>query len=425
MVIHVVQPGESLYSIAVAYQVPMSLLIALNGLKEPSRLAVGQALVIRRPRSTVTVCFGDSLYSIAQAAGTTVRQLYRNNPALGGISSIWPGQTLVLSYEDDPGQEADVFGYAYPNVDRGLLRSTLPFLRWMMPFSYQVTEAGTLAPLDDQALISLSEQYLTAPVMHLSNLNDDGFSTDLAALVLRDQAAQDRLVEQVLEVLRSRGYQGLDVDFEYVAAQDSQAYAAFLSRLHGLLRPMGLPLFAALAPKVRADQSGALYEGHDYRRIGQAVDGALLMTYEWGYSYGPPMAVAPLPSVRQVVEYAVTEIPPSKLFLGIPAYGYDWPLPYQQGVTRSRSLSPEAAVNLAVRYGSAIQYDETAQTPWFRYRASDGVIHEVWFEDARSIQAKLELVCAYQLQGAGYWNLMRPFPQNWPVLDASFRLQLP
>ena len=147
------------------------------------------------------------------------------------------------------------------------------------------------------------------------------------------------------------------------------------------------------------------------------------MTYEWGYTYGPPMAVAPLPNVRAVVEYALTEIPAEKLWLGIPSYGYDWPLPFRQGESRAASLSPQYAVELAGRYGVAIQYDARAQAPWFRYIDPEGIEHEVWFEDARSIRAKLELVPEYGLSGAGYWNLMRPFPQNWPLLDSLFTIQ--
>ncbi|MCI2105480.1 MAG: glycosyl hydrolase family 18 protein [Intestinimonas sp.] len=135
------------------------------------------------------------------------------------------------------------------------------------------------------------------------------------------------------------------------------------------------------------------------------------------------MAVAPLPNVRRVVEYARTEIPVEKLWLGMPNYGYDWPLPYQQGVTKATSISNRYAVSLARRYGVSIEYDETAQSPWFRYRDERGTEHEVWFEDARSVQAKLALIDEYGLDGAGYWNVMRPFPQNWLVLDSMYRIR--
>lgn len=135
------------------------------------------------------------------------------------------------------------------------------------------------------------------------------------------------------------------------------------------------------------------------------------------------MAVAPLPNVRQVVEYALTEIPAEKIWLGIPNYGYDWPLPFVQGKTKAQSISPRLAVSRAWKYKAQIQYSETAQAPWYRYTDASGTTHEVWFEDARSIQAKLALIPEYGLLGAGYWNLMRPFPQNWRVLGAQYEIR--
>ena len=117
------------------------------------------------------------------------------------------------------------------------------------------------------------------------------------------------------------------------------------------------------------------------------------------------MAVAPLPNVRAVVEYALTEIPAEKLWLGVPNYGYDWPLPFLQGETRATSISPQYAVSLAARYRSSISYDETAQAPWFRYTDENGTEHEVWFEDARSIRAKLSLIPEYGLDAVSYTHL--------------------
>ena len=149
----------------------------------------------------------------------------------------------------------------------------------------------------------------------------------------------------------------------------------------------------------------------------------ILHSYEWGYTAGPPMAVAPLPNVRAVLDYAVTEIPPEKIMLGVPNYGYDWPLPFVQGVTRAQSISNQRAIELAVQYGIAIQYDEAAQSPFFHYTDDGGTVHEVWFEDARSMDAKLRLIAEYGFRGAGFWNLMRPFSQTWLVLDSLYDIQ--
>jgi spore germination protein len=276
---------------------------------------------------------------------------------------------------------------------------------------------------EDKALIAAAQAMEVAPLMHLSTLTQEGnFSNELAHLVLNDNALQAQLIDQVVEELGKKGYRGLDVDFEYVLPEDASPYAAFLSALTRRLEPLGYPVIAALAPKTSSQQRGTLYEGHDYAAMGKAVRRVLLMTYEWGYTYGPPMAVAPLPNVRQVVEYALTQIPAEKIWLGVPNYGYDWPLPFVQGKTRATSISSQQAVALARRYGVDIQYDDRAQAPWFRYSDEQGVTHEVWFEDARSIQAKLSLVPEYGLDGVGYWNLMREFPQNWQVLSSLFQI---
>lgn len=424
MKIHVVQAGESVWSIASDYGVDPDRLAADNEVPPSGALAVGQTLVVRFPRQVHIVRSGETLTSIAAAYGTSVRTLWRKNWPLGGSEQIYPGQVLVISDCSEPLGTAVSHGYAYPHIDSGLLHAQLPYLSTLAPFSYGLTADGRLHAPEDAALLAAARQYGVQPVMSLSSLTEEGeFSTERAALVLTDSAVQDELILEVFQVLRAKGYRGLDVDFEYLPASLAQPYAAFLHRLHRLLRSRGLFLWTALAPKTSASQTGILYEGHDYAAIGAAVDGALLMTYEWGYAQGPPMAVAPLPSVRAVLDYAVTAIPPEKLLLGIPNYGYDWPLPFVSGTTRARSLSNQQAIALAVEQGAEIFYDETAQSPYFHYTDNAGTAHAVWFEDARSLDAKLRLIQEYGLMGAGFWNLMRPFSQTWLVLDSLYQIR--
>ncbi len=417
MDIHVVQPGDTMYRLAQQYGVPMERLLQDNQLENPSQLVVGQTIVVQYPELTHTVRAGDSLYSIAQMHNTTAAQLLRNNPALQGRDLIYPGQTIVVKFASKPRGSLTANAYAYPSIDRDLLRATLPYLSQLTPFTYRFDE-GELIPLRDEALVSAALQSRVAPIFHLSNLDEnERFSPELAHELLEDEEDQRELIESILRTVDRKGYQGVDVDFEYVRAEDARRYAAFLARLRQGLIPRGLPLIAALAPKTSADQPGRLYEGIDYRLIAQSVDFALLMTYEWGNQASPPMAVSPLPQVRQVVEYALTEFRPSQLYLGIPNYGYDWTLPYRSG-SRAKSLSNVEAVRLAWNRHAAIRYDEQAQSPWFRYVDGRGTEHEVWFEDARSIKAKLNMAFDYSLYGVGYWNLDRPFPQNWVVLNA-------
>lgn len=131
------------------------------------------------------------------------------------------------------------------------------------------------------------------------------------------------------------------------------------------------------------------------------------------------MAVAPLNQVRRVVEYALTQIPAEKIDLGIPNYGYDWPLPFERGVTKAATINNVQAVRIAVEHGAEIQFDMVAESPFFTY-VENGTKHEVWFEDVRSLQGKFRLLEEYGLRGCGYWQIMQWFRANWLLLANQF-----
>lgn len=424
MEIHVVRAGETLYDIARQYGISAERIAQDNGLADPTQLVTGQTLVILYPSRTYTVQPGDTLQSIAADLGVTVNQLLRNNYGLNGSPLVYPGQTLYVDIAQAKEGTLAVNGYVYPFVDREVLRRQLPYLTYLTMFTYGFTTEGTLIDLDDEELIRIAREAGVAPLMHLSTLTPEGnFSSELANILLNDPVLQDQIINQVLAVMRAKEYEGLDVDFEFVAPENRQNYIDFIDKVTNRLNAEGYIVIVALAPKTSADQPGLLYEAHDYAGLGAVSNAVLLMTYEWGYSAGPPMAVAPIPQVRRVLDYAVTAIEPSKIYLGMPNYGYDWPLPFIQGETRAPSIGNQEAVDIARRYGAAIQFDPVSQAPHFNYYSSSWQQHEVWFEDARSIRAKLALTGEYGLTGVGYWNLMRDFPQNWLVLNALYNIQ--
>lgn len=421
MYIHTVAPGQSLSSIGLEYAVDPGLIARINGLKPPYPLAVGQSLLILRPQLLHMVRPGETLSSIARDNGTTVLQLLRNNPNLGGVTQLYAGEVLVIDYEDAPRRAVEVSGYAYPFVEEPVLRGILPYATYLAPFTYGISALLGLVQLDDEALVRWATEYGVVPLMHLSTLTEAGnFSSDRAAQLLSNPVAQEILASAITARMVEKGYGGLDVDFEFVGRENAAAYAAFVGVLQRQVNALGYELIVALAPKTYATQPGALYEGHDYAALAQNADGVLLMTYEWGYTYGPPLAVAPYESVRRVLDYAVTEIPPEKIFLGFPNYAYDWTLPFVAGESRARSISNPEAVDLAIAYGAAIQFDETSRTPYFNYTDATGSLHEVWFEDVRSSNAKFDLVVEYGFRGLGYWNFMRPFVGNFSLLNAKF-----
>ena len=425
MLIHIVKAGDTLYSIAALYGVSVERLRTDNGLSPSQQLVVGQALIVLIPSVVHTVSRGDNLYSIADAYGVTVIELLQKNPSLMLNPTLYPGSQLTIAFRGEQTRSMSTTGYAYSYINRDILRCALPFMSYFAIFSYGFKESGEPIPVDDEELIALAYEYEAAPVLVFTTIDEQGsFSGGKANALFYDLNYQNLVLDNVVETMLEKGYVALDVDFEYVDPDDEDAYIAFLENARDKLHAQGLLLNTALAPKTSASQQGLLYEAHDYERIGAIADNVLVMTYEWGYTYGPPMAVAPLNQVRRVIEYAVSAIPIEKIQMGIPNYGYDWTLPFEKGISRARSIGNQTAVSIAAENNAAISFDETAMSPYFEY-FSEGREHIVWFEDIRSIKAKFDLAEEFGISAVGYWNIMRPFAQNSAYLSYAFNIEKP
>lgn len=425
MQIHVVRRNDTVFNIANAYGTTTQAIIAANELDAPNELVVGQALVIPIIGSFHFVQPGDSLYTIAQANETTAARLAE-------VNRIPIGQPLRVGLRlyipQRPKTSIRTVAYLEPHGSsvsptlQNAARKAVPYLTHLLPFSYRVNRDGSLTapPLDD--LQSIAANQGTTLTMGVANLEEGAFSTELAHIILTVQAVQDRLLDEIVNTAKRSGLTGVDFDFEFIAPSDREAYNNFLRKAKNRFDNEGLEMSTSLAPKTSASQKGTIHEAHDYAAHGEIADYSLLMTYEWGYSGGPAQAVSPINQVRRVIDYALSVMPANKILLGQNLYGYDWTLPYVPGGTYAKALSPQQATALARRTKSNIQYDPVAQAPFFNYTDSEGKQHEVWFEDARSIQAKFNLVKEKGLRGLGYWKLGLAFPQNWVLLGDNFNI---
>ncbi|SDM39594.1 LysM peptidoglycan-binding domain-containing protein [Sediminibacillus halophilus] len=428
MQIHVVAPGESLYAIAMMYGTTVASLQAANELDAPGNLVVGQALVVPLQGNIYHVQPGDSLYSIGQRFGVSVQQLANAN-------NISPNLELQIGFPlyipQQPKTRTEVNAYIEPygeTVSDTLINAAeknTQYLTYLSPFSYQINRDGTLTPppLDNFRQIAANNN--AGLVLVVTNLEEGAFSAELGREILTNRQVENTLLNEILSTAEAGGYRDVHFDFEFLPPDTREDYNNFLRRTKQRLSEAGLMMSTALAPKTSAEQTGAWYEAHDYAAHGEIVDFVVLMTYEWGYSGGPPMAVSPIGPVREVVEYALTEMPAEKIMLGQNLYGYDWTLPFEPGGEYAQALSPQQAITLARNENVAIEYDETDQAPFFNYTDDEGNRHEVWFEDARSIQAKFDLIKELGLRGISYWKLGLAFPQNWQLLDANFDIVKP
>ncbi|MDE5777471.1 MAG: LysM peptidoglycan-binding domain-containing protein [Lachnospiraceae bacterium] len=412
MEIYVVKPGDTLQRIAEQFGVS-AVRLAYDNEIVGEQLVVGQALLILRPEIVYTIQNGDTLQSIANQFDTTVLQLVRNNSYLLNESFLLPGRQIVIRYEQQEKRPIEIFGYAYSFIREDILQEACLYIGELLPFPYGYNADGTLIPLNDERLLRTAEQFGNRKRMVITPLDQyERFNNQLVVRLLSDETLQDTLLGNILLNIEENGYEALDIDFEFIPGQFRQQYVDFIQKARDLLNAGGYEVSVAVPPKVSDDQPGLLYEGIDYAGIGEAADSVFLMTYEWGYKYGPPMAIAPIPSVRRVLDYAVSVIPAERLDMGIPNYAYDWPLPYERNVTVAETIGNLEAVRRAVQYGAEILYDENAKAPYYYYNV-EGTAHVVWFEDVRSIIEKYNLIAEYGFKGGGYWNLMREFRQNW------------
>ena len=386
MQIYVVQPQDTVDSIAAEFGLDVYALVFYNQLIYPYELAVGQALLLPDGQAET------------DGAGET-------------------GESGEAEISSQPEKSVCVSGYAYPFISPWVLSQTLPYLAELPIFSYGFSEEGELYAPNPSAdwMIEAARGASVAPILTLTPLGIDGrFNNNLIHSVVNSDVYTERLIQNVVNEMQEKGYQGVNIDFEYILPEDRDLFT---------VRAAGYHISIALAPKTSADQKGLLYEGKDYGALGAVTDHVLLMTYEWGYTYGPPMAVAPINQVRRVVEYARTEIPAEKIDLGIPNYGYDWPLPYERGVTKATTIGNVQAVRIAIANGATITFDPVAMSPYFQYYDEEtGQAHEVWFEDVRSLQAKFDLIRDYGLRGCGYWQIMQWYRANWLLLAENFTL---
>ncbi|MBH5318996.1 LysM peptidoglycan-binding domain-containing protein [Paenibacillus sp. GSMTC-2017] len=424
MHIHTVKRGDTLWELSQKYNVPIEHIFVANGFTNQSPLVIGQAVIIPTPSGghIHKVLVGESLWKIGQHYGVSLQEIVKvnkiHNPAV-----IIPGQLLSIPIAAKPIIEVNTYTEKFGEYGVRLINDIGDYLTHLSPFSYRIQPNGSLSPIDDAAIIQAGYEKRATPMMVISNYEGGNFSPEIAHAVVADPAVQLIVIGNILTIMRQQRYVVLHVDFEYVPPADKELFNTFLQRLVDTLHPFGYLVSTALAPKLTAEQAGTLYEAHDYEIQGNIVDFVILMTYEWGWSGGPPRAVAPLNEVVKVLNYALTVIPPEKIIMGMPLYGYDWTLPYVQGGKWAPSVSSFEAVNRAAKYGSTIFYDEPSQSPYYHYYDKEGKQHVVWFEDARSVQAKYDIVKTFKLRGVSFWVLGVPFPQNWFVLGENFTIK--
>ncbi|HPW99973.1 MAG TPA: LysM peptidoglycan-binding domain-containing protein [Sedimentibacter sp.] len=421
MNIHVVQSGETLWQIADYYDVSIEDIVNINRLNNPDILLPGHALLIPTNSITYTVQQGDTIWQIAQEFGVSVQELLWENRIMNP-DLIYPGYVLKIPQRSKTEIDVNGFTYFLGSEAVPVVREAGPYLTYLSPFAYLINEEGTLVNIADEPAIAESYTQGAVPMMAIVNFTVNVEGQNIANIVLNNPDIVNKLQDNIISIMREKGYQGLNIDFEYVLPEDREAYNKFLESTVQRLHNEGFFVSTSLAPKLSAEQAGLLYEAHDYPAHGRLADFVVLMTYEWGWRGGRPRAISPLNEIRKVLDYAVSVIPRDKILMGFQIYARDWKIPFEEG-DEAATFSVQDAINLAYEHMAEIHYEYESQSPYFHYTDAEGIAHEVWFEDARSAQAKFDTVKEYGLRGISYWGLGYEFPQNFPLLGSNFQIR--
>jgi spore germination protein len=425
MIIHVVQPGETINSISALYNIPVGRLILENGINNPDNLVIGQTIVIVQPELVYTIQAGDTLLSIAEQHDVSVMDLLRNNPYLSDREYIYPGETIVISYQTNKIRTIATSGYAFPYINRAVLRKTLPFLSYLTIFNYRVTSEGDIMIGDDDSeLIQLAKNYGVAPMMFISTFTREGTSSsEVIFNILNNLEVQDQVIDNTLSILKSKGFYGVNIYAEYINLENIDIVADYLKRAADIFHAEGYRVLITVTPQMNLDSQMISFDKLDYSKLAESVDAVVFASYEWGRSFSFPSSIAPVNVLRGLLDFAVNIVPPEKIFIGLITIGYDWQLPYVPGSSVANAITPESAIQIAAEYGATIQFNEAAQAPYFYYMDGEQQLHVIWFKDARSYEAIAGLVPEYGLQGLSIWTIMNFNTQMWFVINTEYDIE--
>lgn len=239
--------------------------------------------------------------------------------------------------------------------------------------------------------------------------------------VLSTLESRKRLVSQIVTVVEREGYDGVNIDFEYLKAADKDKFIEFIKGLSEALHASGKSLNISLPAKT---EKADWWPGYDYRALGTYCDFVVLMAYDKNPASPEPQAG--IDWVEEVVDYALARIPAEKIVLGIGYFGYDWAtgggkntvLATRNGISISGLLFADELVE---RYGIKFTIDKKSSMAYGTYTDSNGVFHQIWMENEASVDAKAKLVIQKGLKGIALWRLGYTTPSFWDTIYNNFQ----
>lgn len=308
----------------------------------------------------------------------------------GSLQGLPPG--MVLAYFYDPGNAPGPVA---------MLKPYLSVLTGIVPFWYQINANGNIAGSTDPAVLKLARQHHLWTFALVQNM----VGQPVFGPLLNSPQSRMRAVNNMLTLVESNGYNGVNLDWEGIAPKERRQFSTFVRELANTFHQHGYYVTLSIPAETQNQPNNSWTGAYNLKALGQYADLIMIMAYDQHYAGGSPGPIASVNWVRDVLNYTISVIPPSKVILGIPGYGYDW-----------SSSGPAAALTYGQAKSLANQYGASKNSNHFIYMQG-GQLHSVWFENTRSLLSNINLVPGYELRGVALWRLGIEDPKIWDFLQ--------
>jgi spore germination protein YaaH len=282
-------------------------------------------------------------------------------------------------------------------------------IHWVITTNFAIIDSsGRLDGVHNPALVEVVHRLGSEVHFRVANFVRRDWSRKVAHAVVTQPSSRRMAITQILHALDAYGYDGVNLDLENVPPEDRVSLSTFVGDVSDAVHARGKTVTIAVPATTHDVPENSWAGAFDLATLGRLCDAVIVMAYDQHWSTSAPGPVAALPWVEDVIRYAAGEVGRHKVLLGLAFYGYDWP---QRG--RGVGVSMREAMKRALRRKAQVRWDQDARVPYFTTTT-----RTVYFENARSIEHKLDLATRYGLAGIAAWRLGQELDDVWDAVSA-------